>query len=168
LAGAGVYFVTARTLHQTHYFRGPDRLTQVRDLLLAMAVKYNWRLEAWAVLSNHYHFVAHSPPGETSADSLGRLLKNLHADIARHINRLDGVQGRKVMHNYRETHLTYQRSYLARLNYTHHNPVHHGLLTHASDYEWCSSAQFEKSATPAWLKTIQSFRYDEIAREDDD
>ncbi len=168
LGSAGVYYVTARTLHRVHHFRGSDRLTLVRDLLFTIAAKYGWRLEAWAVLTNHYHFVAHSPSGDQTAESLGKLLKNLHADISRSINRLDGVQGRKVMHNYRETHITYPRSYLARLNYTHNNPVHHRLVTRASDYAWCSAREFEKAVTPAWVKTIQSFLYDEIAKEDGD
>ena len=102
LAQAGVYYVTARTLDRGHHFHGPERLTLVRDLLLAMAGKYEWRLEAWAVLANHYHFVAHSPAGEATAESLGKLLKNLHADVSRFINRMDGVRGRQVLHNYRD------------------------------------------------------------------
>src|SRR6188474_3022348 len=75
LGTAGVYYVTARTVDQVLHFRGTKRLTLVRDLLLAMAVKYGWRLEAWAVLANHYHFVAHSPEVESTAASLRRLLK---------------------------------------------------------------------------------------------
>jgi len=158
--------VTARTLGRVDRFDSPGRLTFVRDRLIALAEKYGWRLEAWAVLSNHYHFVGHSPSGEGSADSLGKMLRHLHADVARQINFLDGVQGRKIWHNYRETHLSFQNSYLARLNYTHRNPVHHGLVPLAEDYEWCSAREFEKACTPAWAKTIRSFQFGQIAIED--
>ena len=131
LAAAGVYFVTSRTLDRTLYFREPERLTFVRDHLFALAAKYHWRLEAWAVLANHYHLVAHSPTSEATAATLRTMLTNFHADVTRHFNRLDGTPGRKIWHNYRETHLTFQRSYLARLNYTHNNPVHHRLVPQA-------------------------------------
>jgi len=163
-----VYFVTARTLYQIQHFKSAARLTWVRDRLLQHAATYQWRMEAWAVLSNHYHFIAHSPSGEGAAESLGKLLKHLHADVTRHINKLDGVEGRKIWHNYRETHLTFQKSYLARLHYTHHNPVHHGLVALAADYEWCSAREFEHACTPAWVKTIAAFQYDEIAKGDED
>jgi putative transposase len=166
LGASGVYFVTARTLHQFPHFKTSERLDFVRDRLFELVEKYGWRLEAWAILSNHYHFVGHSPIGAESADSLGKLLKHLHADITRHVNRLDGAEGRKTWHNFRESHLTFQSSYLARLNYTHQNPVHHKLVRRAEDYAWCSARDFEKACTPAWVKTIRSFQYEQISRED--
>ena len=168
LGGAGVYFVTARTLHRRAHFHTPARLTVVRDLLLSTALKYHWRMEAWAVLNNHYHFVAHSTGGNASAASLRLWLKDLHAAVSRALNKEDNTPGRTLWHNYRETHLTFQRSYLARLHYTHRNPQHHHLVPDATAYEWCSAAVFEKACTGAWAKTIASFACDQIAKEDDD
>lgn len=95
-------------------------------------------------------------------------LRHLHGEVTRHVNRLDGIEGRKIWHNYRETWLTFQRSYLARLNYTHHNAVHHRLVRNAADYEWCSAPSFEAACMPAWVKTVYSFKYEEIARKDED
>ena len=168
LAQAGVYFLTARTLDQIHHFAAPDRRTFLQECLFALSEKYGWTLEAWAVLANHYHFVAHSPESEDSAESLQRFIKHLHADTARTINRFDNAVGRQVWHSYRETHLTLQRGYLARLHYTHANAVHHGIVRVASEYEWCSAKRFKDACTPAWVKTVRSFRYDEIAFEDGD
>ncbi len=96
--------------------------------LLTVCRDFGWHLEAWAVFSNHYHFVAHSPPCEHGASSLSRALGQLHEKTAKWINRLDGASGRKVWHNFRETRLTYEKSYLARLNYTHSNAVKHELV----------------------------------------
>lgn len=166
LANAGVYFVTARTADTRLYFKGCERLTFVRDKLLSLAVHYGWRLEAWAVLANHYHIVGHSPAGEDSARSLGKFLRHLHGDVTRHINRLDGVTGRQIWHNFRDTNLTLQHGYLARLNYTHNNPVHHKLVRDAREYEWCSAAAFERTCTNAWINTIYSFKFDGIAAAD--
>ncbi len=168
LSSAGVYFVTARTLDRHPHFEAPERRSFLRDRLLELTGQYGWRLEAWAVLSNHYHLVGHSPEATASAESLRRLLRHLHADTARHVNRLDATPGRQVWHNYRETRLTYQHSYLARLHYTHANAVHHRLVAVAADYPWCSARAFEAACTAAWVRTVRSFGIDEIARKDGD
>jgi putative transposase len=170
LSRAGVYFVTARCLDQRHHFSTPERRDFLHEKLHELAAHYGWRLEAWAVLSNHHHFVAHSPADSleerASAASLQKFLRHLHGDTARHVNKLDHAAGRQVWYNFRETLITYENSYYARLNYTHQNPVHHGLVPLAADWKWCSAAAFEQTVTPAMRKTIYGFKYDEIAAED--
>ena len=113
---------------------------------LAVGRDFCWQLEAWAVFSNHYHFVAHSPPHENGAASLSKMLGVLHEKTAKWVNGLDSMKGRQVWHNFRETLLTFERSYLARLNYVHQNPVKHGLVPVANQYPWCSAAWFERTA----------------------
>ena len=61
-----------------------------------------------------------------------------------------------------DSHITYQRSYLARLKYVHENPVHHGLVDAARNYRWCSAAWFEREAHVAFQKTVASFKVDRI------
>jgi len=68
--------------------------------------------------------------------------------------------GRKVWHNFRETRLTYEKSYLARLNYAHQNAAKHGLVPLTNLYPWCSAAWFERTVTVAQVKTIYSFKMD--------
>ncbi len=41
------------------------------------------------------------------------MLGFLHEKTAKWINKLDAASGRKVWHNYWETRLTYEKSYLA-------------------------------------------------------
>jgi putative transposase len=95
------------------------------------------------------------------------MLQKLHSLATKEVNRLDATPGRtRLWHNFRETHLTFQRSYLARLNYVHQNAAHHGLVKVGSDWPWCSAAEFKRAATPSWVKTIARFKYDDIARED--
>jgi hypothetical protein len=40
------------------------------------------------------------------------------------------------------------------------------LVAKDSDWKWCSALRFTKEVSPAWVKTIASHRYDEIARKD--
>ena len=167
LGEAGVYFVTARARDKQLLLADDEMKDWFEAKLLELCAEFGWTLEAWCVLSNHYHFVGHSPVGANSAESLSAMIQKLHSLTTKELNRRENQPGRsRLWQNYRETHLTFQRSYLARLHYVHQNAVHHGLVKVGSDWKWCSAKKFKESATPAWLKTITSFKYDEIAAED--
>jgi putative transposase len=83
------------------------------------------------------------------------------------LNKLDEAKGREVWYNFWETKLTYDRSYLARLSYVHQNPVKHGLVAVANQYQWCSASWFERHASPAFIKTIYGFKIDKLSIDDD-
>ena len=168
LSESGTYIVTAGTHCREHFFSGEDRLKSLHGGLLKYAKRYGWRLEAWAVFPNHYHFVGHSPAdAPDGAESLSAFLGHLHSRSADWINRLDARSGRKVWHNFWETRLTFEPSYLARLNYVHQNAVKHGLVPVANQYPWCSAAWFERTATPAQVATIYGFKTDSLKILDD-
>jgi putative transposase len=139
-------------------FAGPERLTFLEEMLLRLAIEHEWSLEAWAVFPNHYHFVGHAG----TPASLRTLIRRLHASSARWANERDATPGRKVWHNFWDTQLTFENSYLARLNYVHQNPVGHGLVRAANQYPWCSAAWFERTATPAQVKTIYGIQIDQV------
>jgi len=165
LSEAGTYFVTAATYLKAHHFPGADRLGVLHRGLLKLAHEFGWQLEAWAVFSNHYHFVGHSPADQ--ATNLSDMLGRLHAKTAGWINRLDNTPGRQVWHNFWDPRLTFQKSYQARLNYVHQNPVKHGLVLVASQYPWCSARWFERTASAAKVKSIYRFKIDGIHVSDD-
>ena len=156
--------VTCGTYLKAHHFRGTERLEFLHDSLLGLAEEYGWNLQAWAVFSNHYHFVALSPP---NAESLVLFLKKLHSDTATAVNRWDGRDGRQVWFQYWDKHLTYQKSYFARLSYVHRNAVHHGLVAEPSLYPWCSAGWFQLRATTAFYKTIMTFHPVRLSVPDD-
>lgn len=72
-----------------------------------------------------------------------------------------------MWHNFRDTKLTFEKSYLARLNYVHQNAMKHGLVAVANQYRWCSAGWFERVATPAQVQTVYSFKTDQMSVEDD-
>ena len=167
LSMGGTFFVTASTYLKEHRFKGKTRLAVLHRGLLKVSADFGWQLEAWAVFSNHYHFVGHSPADADTAESLSQMLGRLHEKTAKWINKLDNTPGRKVWHNFRETRLTYEKSYLARLNYTHQNAVKHGLVPVANQYPWCSAGWFERTAAPAQIKTIYKFKTGLVKVSDD-
>src|SRR6266849_4456606 len=142
ITDAGAYMVTAATYQKKPIFNTAERLTILCERLLELAEEIGWKLQAWAVFPNHYHFIA-----ETSAkDAVRPLVKRLHSETGRRINELDGAPARQVWFQYWETHLTYPRSYFARLSYVHQNAVRHGVVRVAARYPWCSAGWFERRA----------------------
>ncbi|HKS83770.1 MAG TPA: transposase [Candidatus Acidoferrales bacterium] len=129
---AGSYMITAATYQKQPLFRSAKRLTYLCETLLYLAATENWKLEAWAVFPNHYHFIAVSP---NSAQTLPKFISHLHTVTAKTINQEDETPGRRVWFQYWDFHLTYLRSYLARLNYVHTNAVRHGLAQRPEQYE---------------------------------
>ena len=118
LSAGGTFIVTSGTYRKIHRFTDEKRLKGLHDGLLPYAKLYAWQLEAWAVFSNHYHFEAHSPvEANDGAESLVPFLAEFHQKSASWVNGLDGMKGRTVWHNYRETRLTSRNSYLVRLKY---------------------------------------------------
>ena len=160
----GNYFVTAGTYQKAMLFDTPEKRDFLLQTLFDEATAWNWDLEAWAVMANHYHIIARAPK---DAKTLKRFMQALHSKTAIWLNKHDGTPGRKVWFQYRDTCLTYQKSYLARLNYVHHNPVKHGLVKNAEDYPWCSMAWFLSGAEPGFRKTVLSFKHDKVNVEDD-
>ena len=157
--------VTAGTYQKARLFNTPEKLDALCGGLRKYADQYGWQLQAWAVLANHYHYVAVSP--DESAESLKPMIRELHSRSARWLNQKDHAVGRKVWHNYWESQITYQTSYYSRLNYVHQNAVKHGLVPVANQYPWCSATWFEQSAPAATVKTVYSFKTDQVRVRDD-
>jgi putative transposase len=160
----GIYMITAGTLYKLRLFDTSPKLDLLERHLLSRAKNSGWQLEAWAVLANHYHFIARGSPDSVP---MRDFLRELHSLTARALNALDDRKNRAVWHNYWDTRLTYQYSYLSRLHYVHRNAVKHGLVALANQYPWCSAAWFERTASPAQVKTIYNFRIDRVKVQDD-
>jgi putative transposase len=99
LLEGGAYFVTAVTYEKQHRFRGKERLSWLHDNLLQCCLNHGWRLQARAVFSNHYHFVAHCEDRE-SASKLPGMLGLLHEQTTKQVSHEDGVEERRVWYNY--------------------------------------------------------------------
>jgi putative transposase len=162
LDGNGTYFITGATYLKRHYYRRSDDLNRFLSLLFALAGNAKLSLQAWSVFSNHYHLVA-----QGAGLAMRAMLAELHSIAARELNARDAAAGRKVWFQFRDTELTYERSWLARLKYTHQNPVKHGLVTNARDYPWCSAGWFERVSNPAFVRTLDRFGLDRIHVSDD-
>lgn len=157
-----IYMVTAGTFHKQHLFKGSERLRLLEKTLFNVLRFRDWKIRAWALFSNHYHFIGISPP----SGSIRRLIQHLHSESAKRLNQLDGSLGRKVWFQYWDKCLTFEKSYFARLNYVTNNPVHHGLVQNASHYPFCSAGWNERNLAPAERRKIASFKHDQLNEPD--
>jgi putative transposase len=164
LSEQGAYMITCGTYQKLHHLNTPERLDMFTSRFLSCIHEADWELHAWAILSNHYHFIATSP---TDPQSLKKTISKLHTLSARDLNLLDGLPGRKVWFQYFDSHITFTNSYLPRLKYVHNNPVHHGVVKNAENYQWCSAAWFASTAKPSFRKTVDGFKIDKLSVKDD-
>jgi len=159
-----VYMVTGATLYRAHLLSGHQRLNRLQAILIEVTQQYHWELRAWAVFSNHYHFIARAPERPAS---LSRMIQHLHSDASKHVNRLDNKPGRKVWYQYWDKCLTFEKSYYARLNYVNNNPVHHRLVPVASQYPYCTAREFQNRYPSSFCRKVASFKCDRINEPDD-
>jgi putative transposase len=159
---AGIFFVTASTYMKVHHYRTAADLNRLRDLLFALAREFDCSLQAWALLSNHYHLVV-----EAAGRNVRNLLWQLHQREGYACNQRDGTPDRRVWFQFRETELTFEKSWLARLRYTNENPVHHGLVQDARNYPWCSASWFERTARRSFVESVARFKTDRVNVPDD-
>ncbi len=162
--GPGTYMVTAATYCKLPLFSGDVKLRLLEQVLLQAAERGGWQVEAWAVFANHYHWVGQS---RREDPRLSQLVSYVHSATARQLNLMDDRPGRKVWFQYWDTHLTFEKSYLARLAYVHRNAERHGLAKSAADYPFCSAAWFEKRSEQAWYRTVMSFDVSRVNAPDD-
>ena len=162
--GTTLVMVTVGTYSKQHHFREESRLDRLQHLLFELALEHEFDLQAWAIFSNHYHFVA-NPVGEHA--DLAAFMGRHHAISSKEINAVDGALGRQVWHQYWDTNLTFRKSILARLNYVHQNPVKHGLVSNATDYPWCSAKWLEETGRPSFVRTLSAFDWHRVAVPDD-
>ena len=160
---AGTYFITASTYRKQRIFSDAQAMDALQSLLFAYAKEHDCWLQAWAMFSNHSHLVVQTTDGAR----LHHMLTRLHAESAKDVNRRQDVRGRKVWFQFRDTQLTFEKSWLARLRYTHENAVHHRLVTEAQKYPWCSARWFEREAPLAFVNTVRLIKIDRVQIYDD-
>ncbi|MFQ6133554.1 MAG: transposase [Armatimonadota bacterium] len=134
------YMVTAGTYGRVCHMLQPERRRDLVEALRRLLDREGWALLAWVILPNHYHVLVEAP--ETGGDALSRWIADLHKYTARRWNQEDGARGRKVWWNYWDTCITRERSFWARLNYVHWNPVRHGLADWPAHYPFSSYRQY--------------------------
>ena len=149
------YMITSGTYHKEHFFNTSAKLKMLETIIIDYMNESSWTPVAWAVMSKHYHLIVR-PPAEKYFN-LSRIFKSIHGKSAIQLNKIDNVRGRKVWFEFWDTCLTHENSYYARLKYVMNNPVHHGIVKTAEDYDFCSAGFFKFNADKQIRKRLESY-----------
>ncbi len=158
-----IYMITAGTLHKEKILKTNTHLKIVNEQIILLSDKYDWQLQAWCVLHNHYHIIAISP----KTPNLVKFIRHLHSYSSNLLNKLDKTPKRKIWYQYWDSCITYPESYYARLNYVNNNAAKHEIVNNSLDYEFCSATWFNQNADKQFYKMVSNFKYNNISVRDD-
>lgn len=133
------YLITAACYeHMPVLGKNTDRMAECEAAILAVCQQFSSETFAWCVLPNHYHVLLRTDHIKALCRDLGKF----HGRSSFAWNGEDGKKGRRVWFNCFERSMRSDRHFWATLNYVHHNPVHHGYVTHWQDWPYSSAAEF--------------------------
>jgi putative transposase len=129
--------------------QSPERRTEFETRLLKAMDEIEADVAGWAILANHYHIIA----GVQSLDHISAAFKHLHGTTSYEWNRADGLSGkRKVWYKFADRVIRDDAHYFRALNYIHYNPVRHGYVEHAFDWQWSSLGFYYEEHGQDWLR----------------
>ncbi len=144
-----VYFITARVYKSNNYLDSEIKKKMLVDLFFTTLADYRYRLFAWVVLDNHYHFLFKTRVGDT----LPQMMKQLHANSREALARLDTQKRKVAFYNYWDSCLRNRNEFFCYFNYVHLNPVKHGYVQQMSDYAFSSYQYWLDKKGEVWLKS---------------
>ena len=159
-----IYIITGSTIGKQPFFEAENRRTYFIDTLHEQASRLGWKVEAWTILTNHYHFIAGSPEDATTLSSL---IRSIHSLSARYVNKLDNQPGRRIWHNYWDKCINSDKDYLARLHYVMLNPVKYGYVEIPEEYKFSSYVWFQEKSEIEFKREVFSSSIDCLSVEDD-
>jgi len=137
------YFLTSGTFHKIAYINNELKKNLLKDLIIKTLHQYQYSLEAWVILDNHYHMICKTLLGKF----LPKIMATIHGKSAIEINKIDKKSGRKIWYQYWDYCIRNERDYWKHFNYTHSNPIKHGYVNTMKDL---STYQF--SSFHYWLR----------------
>ncbi len=116
------------------FFAEQDR-KQYLDYLVKYAGKWNVRIIAYCLMTNHVHLLL-SPKGETS---LSKMMQGMTICYTQYINRTQRRTGRLWESRYYSSIIDKERYLWAVARYIEQNPIRAGLVKQAEDYQHSSA-----------------------------
>jgi REP element-mobilizing transposase RayT len=123
-----------------------DRRAWLR-LLAALALRFDWRCEAWTLMTNHFHLLV-----ETTQANLGAGMQLLNGNYARGFNRRYGRVNHLFGERYSSVPVLDDLQFLSVARYIPLNAPLAGLCDRPEEWPWCSfAATIGLTAAPSFL-----------------
>jgi len=147
-----IYHVMTRGSGRMDIVRDDEDRNRLRDELGQAALRCNWRVYAFVILSNHLHVVLKTPQ-----PNLARGMQAFLSSYANVWSRRHQFSGQIFQGRYR-TDLVEDESYLWSVTrYVHLNPVRAGLVEHPREWAWSSYPGYARKE-----QRLEWVAYDEL------
>jgi putative transposase len=138
----GTYFFTVNLLNRKSSSL-IERIEDLRSAVRAVKARSQFHIDAWVVLPDHMHAIWTLP--EADANFSGRwreikksFVKKIPATEGRSTTRAQKGDRGVWQRRFWEHTIRDEQDYAAHLDYTHFNPVKHGIVTHPSQWPFSS------------------------------
>jgi putative transposase len=153
LQDGGRYHVVARANHREMLLGS----TATKDLFLATVErakkKFDFRLENFSILGNHFHMLVHTPSGS----NLSKIMKWILGVFAMSWNRIHENWGHFWGERFFSRLLTSFKDYVAAFQYITENPTKAGLAISAAHWpygglwHWTHGVHLVLDPLPSWI-----------------
>ncbi len=130
------YFLTAATYNRIRYFNTGTKKCLLEEQINTIFDKYNWQIEDYVILENHYHVLVKSDIG---AD-MSAIFRDIHRETSNYLKRNGVRKGIKIWWNYWDTVIRNQDEYDFYTYYIWFNPVKHGYVENSSKWRWLKTS----------------------------
>ena len=143
----GSFFFTVVTARRRRLLTELQVRLALRQAIQAVRQERPFRIDGWVLLPDHLHAIWTLPSGDDDFATRWRLIKGrvthqlgagFHNPAAMTERRRTKAHGSLWQHRYWEHWLRDEDDMRRHLDYLHFNPVKHGLVRRAVDWQWSS------------------------------
>ena len=143
----GVYHVTTRGWERRDVVRDDEDRAAWFRLLDRVALRFHWRVYAWALMRNHWHLFLATPE-----PNLSRGMHDLNSGYATLYNRRYRRYGALFQGRFKAIVVQEEGYGWTLSRYVHLNPVRAGAVERPDQYRWSSYRHYlDPKDAPSWL-----------------
>jgi len=142
------YHVMNRGRRREKIFLDSNDYQTFISLLQETDERWNIKIAAYCLMSNHYHLLVHTPVG-----NLSRCMRHINGIYTQRFNRCHNHDGQLFRGRYKAVLIDADNHLLEVLRYIHRNPLRAGLGKDLQDYSYSSHHGYMSTAKKwDWLK----------------
>lgn len=145
----GVYHLIARGNERKNIFRDDGDRQKLLKIVYSACERFDCRLYAYVLMSNHSHFVV-----KINGPNLSAFMHCLNGDYAIFFNRKHKRFGHLFQERFYSALVEHGPEIQRVVRYIHMNPVRAGMVDKLTDYAWFSHAQYEGALGMAWPEPV--------------
>ncbi len=144
-----IYHVTSRGDRQEDIFLCDDDRDDWLEILGIVCARFNWVVQAYCQMTNHYHLLV-----ETVDGNLSRGMRQLNGLYTQRFNRRHGMVGHLFQGRYKAILVQREAYLLALSRYVVLNPLRANMVATLDEWRWSSYPAIAGTApVPTWLDT---------------